>query len=277
MKRNIITIDESKCTGCGQCIPGCPEGALQVIDAKARLISDLFCDGLGACIGTCPEGAIHIEEREAQPYDERRTMENIIKGGANVIKAHLRHLHEHGEKKIMQEALAVLVEKKIAIPAADKKAAAPAGCPGMAMHDRRPAKPQPIPATSAGAMPSALQQWPVQLKLLNPAAPFFDDCDLVVAADCVPFSFADFHRRFLAGKILVVFCPKLDQAGEEYIEKLSRIFSEHTIRSITTVHMVVPCCSGVGMIVSQALARCGKQISVQDVTISLEGDVLSPR
>ncbi len=243
MKRKIISIDENKCTGCGQCIPDCPEGAIQLIDGKARLISDLFCDGLGACIGTCPEGAICVIEREAAPYDEKTVMENIVRQGAPVIKAHLEHLASHGQTALHNEAIEYLKEHKIRMPGNMDANRLPhhAACPGSA------ARSIPRKGSTAGRQPSEkseseLRQWPVQLKLLNPAATYFDNADLLISADCVPFAYAGFHQEFLRDKILIIFCPKLDSDIEGYITKLAEIFSKHKINSIMVTHMEVPCC-----------------------------------
>ncbi len=272
MKRQIIKIDEDKCNGCGLCVPNCAEGAIQIIDGKARLISDLLCDGLGACLGHCPEGAIAIEEREAEPYDERRVMDGIIKGGPAVIAAHLQHLREHGQTVFHDEAVQVLKERGIAVPQPAAPAAGHTGCPGMRMVDRTRKAAAPAAPAPAGSTPSALRQWPVQLRLLQPQAPFFSNADLLIAADCVPFALADFHAQLLQGKVLIVFCPKLDSDLEEYVEKLAAIFRAHTIRSITIAHMEVPCCSGVGRVVASALQQAGAQIPVTDITITLQGE-----
>ena len=270
MKRKIITIEESKCDGCGACVPGCPEGALRIIDGKARLVSDLFCDGLGACIGNCPKGAITIEEREAEPYDERKVMDRIVTQGENTIIAHLKHLKDHGEDGLYKIAADFLAEKGITV-GVEKKAPehGHGGCPGSAArHFSAVRKGE----ASSGA--SALETWPVQLRLVNPNAPYFDDADLLVSADCAAFAYGNFHDRFLKGKVPVIFCPKLDQDVESYIEKMARILSSHTIRSITVVRMVVPCCGGTSYVVKEALARAGKDIPVTDVVISLEGNIL---
>ncbi|MFH2138010.1 MAG: 4Fe-4S binding protein [Candidatus Omnitrophota bacterium] len=277
MKRNIIKIAEDKCNGCGLCMPNCPEGAIQIIDDKARLISDLFCDGLGACIGHCPEGAITIEEREAVEYDEKKTMENIIKAGSNVIKAHLKHLQDHGQTDFYNQALEVLKDKNIEVSLENEKPSMHShegGCPGMKMMDFRKeqtSRPDNKPAVS---MQSELRQWPIQLKLLNPQAPYFKGADLLIAADCAPFTYANFHQKFLKGKILVIFCPKLDDGLEGYVEKLAAILKNSNIKSITTVHMEVPCCSGVVGIVEKALEKSGKNIIVKDYTVSLQGELI---
>jgi NAD-dependent dihydropyrimidine dehydrogenase PreA subunit len=281
MKRHIISISEETCTGCGQCIPDCPEGALQVIDGKARLISDLFCDGLGACIGTCPESAITVIEREADAYDEKAVMQNIVKQGDAVTRAHLEHLAGHGKTDLYRQAVAYLEENQIPIPAHNGPEpgfhSQPGvhhltGCPGSAARS--------IERTStssggraAGHTGSELRQWPVQLALLNPAAGYFDDCDLLIAADCTSFAYADFHQDFLAGKILVIFCPKLDAGIDGYITKLKEIFTLHRIRSVTLVHMEVPCCSGIAHIFIEALKQSGKKIPVTGVTVTIQGEI----
>jgi ferredoxin len=280
MKRKIIHIDQEICNGCGQCLPNCPEGALQLIDGKARLVSDLFCDGLGACIGTCPLGAIHVEEREAGPYDERRVMENIVPQGANVISAHLNHLAAHNEMSYLEQARQFLREKGIPLPAAATAKEPPfQGCPGSQMHDRRGPEPVRPVATSSVAcdLPSELRTWPVQLQLLNPQSSFFDNADLLIAADCVPFAYAGFHEDFVKGKVPIIFCPKLDKSNEQYLDKLTAIFQLHDIRSLHIVHMEVPCCSGTVALVSQALARAGKTIPIHDYTISIQGKLLAKK
>ncbi|MDD5423340.1 MAG: 4Fe-4S binding protein [Candidatus Omnitrophica bacterium] len=252
-KRKMIKIDEDKCNGCALCIPNCPEGALRIIDGKARLISDLFCDGLGACIGHCPQGAITIEEREAEKYDERKVMKNIVKHGKNVIKAHLEHLKEHGESGYLKEAMEFLKEKRINIPIEDVS------------HNHEQA---------AGAKCiSGLRNWPVQINLIPPSAPYLNNADLLVAADCVPFAYADFHQELLKGKVLLVGCPKLDDA-EVYKEKIGRIVKNNNIKSITYAHMEVPCCFGMVPIIKEAIAGSGKDIPFKTVVIGIKGDRL---
>jgi len=274
-KRQIIRIDEDKCTGCGECIPNCPEGALQIIDNKARLISDLFCDGLGACIGHCPEGAISTEEREAEPYDERRVMANIVKQGANTIKAHLRHLEDHSQDEYLQQAIDFLNEKHIKVPleqSGHKESPSPCGCPGSSVRSFAPKKEaEPKSAPSARAE-SQLTQWPVQLMLVPPGAPFLKNSDLVIAADCVSYACANFHQDFLKGKSLLIACPKLDDT-EIYLDKLTRMFKVSDIKSITLVHMEVPCCFGLVHLVKQALANSGKNIPLKEVNVSIQGEI----
>lgn len=278
MKRKIIRIDHEVCNGCGQCLPNCPEGALQLIDDKARLVSDLFCDGLGACIGTCPLGAIHVEEREAEAYDERRVMANIVPQGTNVIRAHLEHLAAHNEQGYLEQAREFLREQGIAEPASVAAAnEGPRACPGLKAQDRRAAEPALPDAALSGpaSAPSQLRTWPLQLHLLNPQASFFDDAELLIAADCVPFAHASFHEDFIRGRIPIVFCPKLDHANEQYLAKLTAIFQLHDIRSLHIVHMEVPCCSGTAVLAREALARSGKSVPIHDYTISIQGKLLA--
>ncbi len=233
--RNIVKIDEEKCNGCGQCVTACAEGALKIIDGKARLVSDVYCDGLGACLGHCPQGAITVEKREADAFDEEAT------------KAYLA-----------------------------EQAQPPAVCPGLAAHmfdevnkDEKPtdSEEMSLPARSQ------LGHWPVQLKLVARTAPYFDGADLLLVADCVPIAVADFHHRFLKGRAVAMGCPKLDDI-QFYVEKLSDILRANTIRSLTVVHMEVPCCSGLTRVAKMAVAACGKAMSFDDVTVGIRGDVV---
>jgi Fe-S-cluster-containing hydrogenase component 2 len=270
VKRDIIRIDEEKCTGCGSCVTGCPEGALQLIDGKARVVSDLFCDGLGACIGNCPEGAIEIETREAEPYNEYKVMEIIAKAGPNVIKAHLQHLNERGQEDLVNEAIDFLKDNNIEIPDYEEELLA-CGCPGSMTLDLRRSDNQPHKQVIST---SELGNWPIQLQLLNPNAPYLKNAELLLAADCAPFAYANFHQRFIKGKVLIIFCPKLDKTIEEYIDKLSEIFQTQDIKSISIVHMEVPCCSGIEIIVQRALEKAQKNIIIKDYTISIDGEIM---
>ena len=293
-KRRIIIIDEQRCNGCGVCIPNCPEGAIQLIDGKARLISDLFCDGLGACLGHCPQNAITIEERLAKPYEERKVMQNIIPQGKNVIKAHLVHLKEHNQSAYLYEACQVLKENNITIDMEDaptshapvtddfqsiasteaKKASLPHGglsCPGARVMDFRDTQERPEEKRSATPVRSQLRQWPVQLMLVPASASYLNGADLLIAADCVPFAYADFHQELLKGKTLLVGCPKFDDLSV-YQEKLAQIIECNTIKSITYAHMEVPCCFGLVGIIKDAIAHSTKQIPFHDVTIGIKGE-----
>ncbi|MDP3026230.1 MAG: 4Fe-4S binding protein [Nanoarchaeota archaeon] len=270
-KRKIIKINEKKCNGCSLCIPNCPEGAIQIIDGKARLISDLFCDGLGACIGHCPEGAITIEEREAEPYNEKKVMENIVKQGKNVIMAHLNHLKEHDEKEYLKQAKDYLREKNIDLKE-DTNTQAFHSCPGSKIMDFRNKKKE-TSSTPKARQESELMQWPVQLNLLSQNAAYFKDADLLLAADCVPFAYANFHSDFLKGKTLMIGCPKLDDV-EYYEEKLTDILKSNNIKSITIVNMEVPCCFGLQNIAENAIRKSGKIIPLRQTIITVSGEKL---
>ncbi len=273
-KRNIINIDDKKCNGCGLCIPNCPEGAIQIIDNKARLISDLFCDGLGACIGHCPQGAIMIEEREAMPYDEKKVMANIAKHGRNTIAAHLKHLKDHNEAGFLREAMKFLGENSIKIPA---EAIAPhashvfSGCPGSRVIDITNTEKPCDDNASNVKIASELKAWPIQIMLVPVNAPYFNDADLLIAADCVPFAYPNFHRDLLKGKILLVGCPKLDDTAV-YKDKISRIIKDNGVKSVTYAHMEVPCCYGLINIIKEAIERSKKAIPFKDITITIRGE-----
>ena len=242
--RSIVRIDEEKCTGCGLCIPACAEGALKIVDGKAKLISDKYCDGLGACIGECPQGAIIIEKREAEEFDEE-AVEEHLKGEQSVSTVHLVHpIHQSCPSAQVMRFERNLIEKET-VNVAEKRE-------------------------------SMLSQWPVQLTLLPPNAPFFENADLLIAADCVPFAYASFHNDFLRGRTLVVGCPKLDDAGF-YKEKLTEIFKRNNIRSVTVVNMEVPCCFGLYRLVKEALDSSGKVIPLRQETISIKGDKIPTR
>ena len=274
MLRKIITINEELCNGCGLCIPNCPEGALQVIDGKARLVSDLFCDGLGACVGYCPEGAMTVVEREVEPYDERRVMANIVEHGENTIAAHLEHLKEHGEMDLYGEAVEYLREQGYEVPAAAPAPAdmLPCGCPGSMVSGLK------VGTTTGSAAPSGhspvprLANWPVQIRLMPVHAPYLQGADLLLAADCVPFAYPGFHDELLAGRVLLIGCPKLDDASF-YLEKITEILKANEIRSVTSVHMEVPCCFSLPTIVRQAIEASGRDIPFEDVTITVSGTI----
>lgn len=273
MKRKIIQIDQSRCNGCGDCIPNCPEGAIQVIDGKARLISDQCCDGLGACIGHCPQGAILIEEREAAPYSERLAMAHILPQGTATIRAHLRHLRDHGEHVYLREALAVLAENGLPDPLA-AEAVPVGGCPGARQQVLR------APSAPAGAVPadgpavSRLTHWPVQLHLIAPHAPAFQGADLLLAADCTAYALADFHQTHLSGRALAIACPKLDAGQDVYLEKLTALIDVAGINTLTVMIMQVPCCGGLLRLAQAALQRATRQVPLKCVVVSIKGEIL---
>ncbi|MBM3254895.1 MAG: 4Fe-4S ferredoxin [Candidatus Omnitrophica bacterium] len=271
-KRKIIKIEEAKCNGCGLCIPNCPEGAIQIIDGKARLVSDLFCDGLGACLGHCPQGAISAEEREAAPYDEIKVMENIVKQGHNVIAAHLKHLLEHNEKTYLSQAKEYLKNKGIAVDIEQDKQTKNCACPGSKVIDLKVNTQAPNAASPKEIEPQ-LKNWPIQLMLVPESAPYFKGAELLIAADCVPFSYPSFHERLLKGKILLVGCPKLDDAGY-YQQKLTGIIKNNDLKSITCVRMEVPCCFGLVKIIQEALRLSGKDIAFKEIIVSIKGELL---
>jgi NAD-dependent dihydropyrimidine dehydrogenase PreA subunit len=281
MKRKIIQIDEEKCNGCGLCIPNCQEGALQVIDGKARLISDLFCDGLGACIGHCPEGAIEIIEREAEPYNERKVMEVLESKGRNTILAHLEHLRDHNEQAYLREAIDYIREKQIDMSEQEStpKTTYTGGCPGMAARDFRidaeKVEQAGVSAVMADPLnvPSELKQWPVQLHLLNPNASYFRNADVVLAADCVAFAMGNFHARYLKAKSLAIACPKLDSNKESYLEKLTAMIKDSRINSLTVIMMEVPCCGGLLQMARTARENAGRNIPLKMAIIGVQGDI----
>jgi ferredoxin len=234
VNRKIIKIDEELCNGCGQCVPSCAEGALKVINGKARLVSDVYCDGLGACLGECPTGALKIIERDADDFDE---------------EAVEQHLHS---------------------------ATLACGCPSTQIQSFVPPEScvdanRPITQEKAS---SALSHWPVQIRLVPHTAPFLKGADLLVAADCTPVAYPNFHKDFLNGKVVIVGCPKFDDV-QEYIQKFADIFSTANINSVTVLVMEVPCCQGLPMIVMKGMEQAGKKIPVEKIVIGSRGDILS--
>jgi ferredoxin len=273
--RKIISIDQETCTGCGLCIPNCPEGALRIIDGKARLVSDLFCDGLGACLGYCPEGAITVEEREAEPYDERKVMANIAAQGANTIRAHLEHLESHGESALHAQAVEFLREKGIPIPGPADAAGSPRpGCgTSDAAADHRGS--EEVPAATAPAA-SELDNWPIQLHLLSPMAPALAGRHVLLAADCVAYASGSFHASHLKGKALAIACPKLDEDQEVYTEKIAALIDHARISSLTVMMMQVPCCRGLLARVQEARQRAHRRVPVEALIVGIEdGAILS--
>ncbi|MFC2068197.1 ATP-binding protein [Chloroflexota bacterium] len=235
--RKIVNIDEEKCDGCGTCIPACVEGALQIVNGKAKLVSEIYCDGLGACLGECPQDAITIEERTAEEFDEKAV-------------------------EIFNK-----VKKKERDPL-------PCGCPSTTIAEFNRKEVTGVTAEDNSPQPSWLGHWPVQLTLVPPTAPFLQGADVVLAADCVPFAYAGFHNDFLKDHGLLVACPKLDDF-QAHLKKLTDILSQSQIKSLTVVHMEVPCCSGLTHMAQQAVNLSGKNIPLWDVTIGTKGDILT--
>lgn len=253
MKRKIIKINEEKCTGCGLCVPGCHEEAIQIIDGKARLVKDIFCDGLGACLGECPEGALSIEERQAEPFDEKLVQKTISR----------RKKEETGSHKGRSIPQNLYVIDSAGV------------CPGSA-HSTFEIDAQAASGnTQPDAQPSELTHWPVQMHLINPAADFFQGKDVILAADCVAFALGDFHTRFLKGRSLAIACPKLDEGQEEYIEKIRRMADDAKINTLTVIIMQVPCCRGLIQIAQAGLNKAGRKVPLKSVIIGINGVVLS--
>ena len=238
--RDIIEIDEEKCDGCGLCIMGCAEGALAIVEGKAKLVSEVYCDGLGACLAECPNDALKIVKREAVEFDEAAVEE---------------HLAE-------QKAKPAPVELEPAPLAC--------GCPGSMVRQLEPAPSGPVGGLKQA---STLQNWPVQLHLVPPKAPFFNNANLLIAADCAGFSVTNLHRDFLPGKSLIIACPKLDDVSG-YVDKMAAIFSENNIKSITILYMTVPCCGGLVHMVRQALAKSGRPIPLRIIRVDPTGQVV---
>ena len=282
MKRTIIKIDEELCNGCEACVHGCHEGALQMIDGKARMVSELYCDGLGACIGECPVGAISLEEREAEPYDETATIERMIPKGEKTIIAHLKHLKEHGEFDYLKQGVNYLRDNNIAVDVSSVYALpvpgvkqGGGGCPGNREVSFTQVAAQSFKMASTEVKQvSQLRQWPVQLHLLNPDAAYFKEADVVLAADCVAFSFADFHNRFLVDKTLAIACPKLDSNKESYIEKLKMMINRSAINTLTVIIMEVPCCGGLLNLALKAADESQRKVPVKLVIVGIKGDII---
>ncbi|HOX08961.1 MAG TPA: 4Fe-4S binding protein [Planctomycetota bacterium] len=250
-KRKIVRIDAAKCNGCGQCVSACAEGAIAMVNGKAKLVKDSYCDGLGACLGECPQDAITIEEREAADFDEAAAM-----------------AHKHGGAAAAPHA---------GEPPAPSPAPLPCGCPGTMARTLKPAAAPAAPCCAGGSgagQASQLGQWPIQLALVPPGAPFLRGRELALAADCVGFAFPQLHPEVLAGRALLVACPKLDDvSGRGYVEKLAEIFRGSGITKVTVYRMEVPCCSGLTRLARQALADSGAALPFEEVVIGLSGEV----
>jgi len=260
IKRRIIKIDEEKCNGCGFCLPACPEGALQIINGKAKLVKEGYCDGLGACLGECPQGALRIEEREADAYDTEGVIAHLQERSPELLEKHLGHLAQHaGELSGGPGRQGRCSCPSEAVLQWEGGGEGPAEGP-----DEKPAQ--------AGKNYSELRQWPIQLHLVPPFAPYFQNSDLILAADCVPFAYANFHQDFLKGKAIAIGCPKLDDAGA-YRQKVEQILEHADLKSITVVRMEVPCCYGLVHLVREAIDNSGKDVPLETVTIGIKGEI----
>ncbi len=290
MKRDMVNINEDLCTGCGLCIPNCHEGALQIIDNKAVLVSDLMCDGLGACIGHCPEGAITIEKREAAPYNEIKVMQDMVKKSTNTIIAHLTHLKDHNETVFLNQGIDFLKAHKGDIKHDineilarvmneehkendNKQSKDPAcGCQSSAPQEFN--RPEIVGLGMVQEEESALSHWPIQMHLINPNAAYFKNSDLLIAADCTAFSLAAFHSKYIKGKTVVIACPKLDQGTDIYIDKFRTLIDNSKINTITLLIMEVPCCGGLLKMVQQALAMAERKVPVKLMVAGIQGNIL---
>ncbi len=255
MIRKIVQIDQDKCNGCGLCVPSCAEGAIKMINGKAVLSADNLCDGLGACLGECPQDAIQIIERDADEFDEAEVEKHLKEISKTPAHGHSHHQHHEGKHQAGH---------------GHGHHGHGGGCPGSrAMSfEQKPAE----AVQESGSRQSMLGQWPVQLNLVSTSAPYFQNADLLIAADCVPFAYADFHKDFLAGKAVVIGCPKLDD-NQFYTQKLTELFRNSPLKSITVMKMEVPCCGGIAMAARQALAASGKEIPYREVTVGIRGDL----
>ncbi|MBI9035898.1 MAG: 4Fe-4S ferredoxin [Bacteroidales bacterium] len=296
MKREIVNIDEEVCNGCGVCIPNCHEGALQIIDGKARLISDLMCDGLGACIGHCPLGAITMEEREAQAYDEILVMQEMTSKGKNTVIAHLKHLKDHKEFDYLKQGVKYLKENSNGLSfSADEVIGLVhnyqpgqtevkeertqqmnhqhhgGGCPSA--QAKSFAAPQNEIMGQVPAQASALTHWPVQMHLINPASAHFKGSDFVIAADCTAFAMGRFHSDYLNGKTLGIACPKLDQGMEVYIEKLVSLIDDSKINTLNVVIMEVPCCRGLLQMAKTAADKASRKVPIKLTVVGIQGEI----
>lgn len=260
MLRKIIQIDEEKCIGCRLCVDACHEGAIGMVDGKARLLRDDYCDGLGDCLPACPTEAITFVEREAAPYDEA------------AVEAHLaaRASAETSAEDILDAA--VVRTPRAGCPGSAARTLAPSGCPGSAARTLV-APDATATAPAADALPSRLAQWPAQIKLVPVQAPYYEGRGLLIAADCTAFACASFHERFMRGKVTVIGCPKLDEGS--YVEKLAAIIAANAVTSVTVARMEVPCCGGLERAAAEALAQSGKSLPFEVVTFSVNGEVLA--
>jgi NAD-dependent dihydropyrimidine dehydrogenase PreA subunit len=270
VKRKVIIIDEDICNGCGLCVKGCHEGALQLIDGKARIINEVFCDGLGACIGECPLGAIEIEEREAMPYDEIAVMKELAQRGEKTIIAHLLHLKEHDETEYYNQGVNYLKENNINLDiSAYEGHERGGGCPGSKEMAFKRSE-----SFETNKNNSMLSQWPIQLHLINPQSSFYKNADVILAADCTAYAYGNYHNRFLKNNSIAIACPKLDNSKDEYIAKLTAMIDLSKIKTLTVVIMEVPCCEALVQIAYQAAIKANRKVPIKKIVIGIKGDLL---
>jgi ferredoxin len=277
MLRQIISIDEDKCDGCGLCIPSCHEGALQIIDGKCRLVSDLFCDGLGACLGECPTGALKIIETEAREYDEVAVIKTMLEKPPSVLKAHLEHLMSHGADDFFNQAIVYLNSIGISVSTQSKMPKSEikeSSCPGTKMQELKQFTPlEKIQEKSE----SMLGHWPVQLHLVNPNSAFLKSKELIIMATCAPVAYPNIHSEYLNGKAVVLACPKLDYT-DPYPKKLEEIFRIAQITKATIVRMEVPCCGGLSSIAIKSATQCNiPDFILEEHIISTDGRKISEK
>ena len=248
--RKVVHIDEERCDGCGVCVPSCHEGALQIIDGKAKLLGDNLCDGLGDCLGECPQDAITVDERDADDFDEE------------AVKVHL------AQREATETNLAAAL-KSLQTPGNG------GGCPGSkVLQFTNSAKHAEAPREPFG-QPTALRQWPVQLHLLPPTAPFLQGADVLLAADCTAYALGDFHNKHLTGRSLAIACPKLDQGMESYLTKLIAMIDQAMINTLSVMIMEVPCCGGLIQLAKQATAKASRKVPIRQLVVGVRGDILS--
>lgn len=276
MKRTVIEIDEELCNGCGLCVSGCHEGALQLIDGKAVMISDMFCDGLGACIGECPVGAITLIEREAEPYDEIAVMDRITPKGEKVVLAHLKHMKDHNETEYLNQGIEYLKKNNInfdlsSLMQEEEVKPKHQGCPGSASRSFE--KKESINENTV-AQKSELTHWPIQLHLQNPMAGYFKGANVLIAADCTAFSLGEFHPRILKNKVLSIACPKLDSNKNVYLEKIVSMIDDAKIDTLTVAIMEVPCCGGLIELAKMARDNAQRNIPIKRIVISIQGEII---
>ncbi|MBY9017348.1 MAG: 4Fe-4S binding protein [Candidatus Lokiarchaeota archaeon] len=262
MNRKIIEIDEDLCTGCGQCVIGCAEGALEIINGKAKVVNEVFCDGLGACIGECPEGALEIIEREALEFDEE------------AVEKHLESLSQKEEAELNQvKQLVAEHAQECGCASGDFKITLDDHMCNCASTETTKFNESQKQTDITGKNSTELRQWPVQMHLINPAAPYFQGADVILTADCVAYALGEYHDKYLKGHSIAIACPKLDQGREIYIEKIRSWFDEAKINTLTVMRMQIPCCGGLLGLAQEAAKRASRKVPIKYIIVSVEGTI----